>query len=91
MSGGNKAFSGWFENPGRREHPSAIRHIGFFGRLCFDVELDHEGARWCVSVRGDDTVGVWTTGPEGGKELEGMGAGARLFTVKARRISPIVK
>ncbi|HWF45543.1 MAG TPA: hypothetical protein VG168_00940 [Bryobacteraceae bacterium] len=71
---------------GTDQSPRPISHAGLFhNKLCFDVDLDQIDQRWCVVAKGDRMTGVWTNGPEGGKLLAGMGGGARLFSIQARR------
>lgn len=84
----NKTIKGRLRDLGNGEPgPIPIRNVGYFdGRLCFDVDLHQQDERWCVYVAGNNMTGAWTTGPEGGKELEGMGVGTRLFVVSARRL-----
>jgi hypothetical protein len=61
----------------------------FDDRACFDVTLDDgTDMRWCVSLRHGDLVGMWSKGPEGGPALGGLGVGARLFEIKAKRVPP---
>jgi hypothetical protein len=54
-------------------------------RFCFDVVDAGEDCRWCVRANGADMEGIWNRGPEGGPATDGLGAGARLFEIKAKR------
>ena len=55
-------------------------------RFCFDVFTTGEDCRWCVRAHGSDLEGTWNRGPEGGPATGGLGAGVRLFQVRARRV-----
>jgi hypothetical protein len=66
----------------------AIGHGKRIGdRFCFDVFVGGEDCRWCIRARGSELEGVWNRGPEGGLITGGMGTGARLFSIRAKKIN----
>jgi hypothetical protein len=60
----------------------------FGDRLCFDVFDSRDDRRWCVVASADHLEGTWNRGPEGGPATGGLGTGARLFGVRAKRLVP---
>jgi len=56
------------------------------GRFCFDIFISGEDCRWCIRAHGSDLEGTWNGGPEGGPAAGGLGAGARLFGVRAKKL-----
>ncbi|GEM_PF-4127539 len=67
-----------------------VKHAGRFGdRACFDVmssDGENEDMRFCVVLQSGNLTGIWSGGPQGGPILGGMGPGARLFEVRAKRV-----
>lgn len=65
----------------------SISNEGWFGdRFCFDALDDDNDMRWCVAADRNRLSGVWSLGPKGGRLLDGMGAGARLFAIRGTRL-----
>jgi len=81
-------ITGTFSNSG--EVPARIQPIrngGRFGdRVCFDLLDGGDDHRWCVAANRGDLRGTWNLGPQGGPAAGGLGPGARLFGLRAKRV-----
>jgi hypothetical protein len=91
---GDHGLVGEFEPIGPGIAPAqkfeAVR--GADDRYCFDLRTaDGEDLRWCIRVGGNTLTGLWDRGPEGGPAQGGLGTGARLFKIEAKRVRPTPK